>query len=164
MSGKFHIGASGPSVCSASVRPCPLGGEHFDTLAEAESAFQDTMLAEQGGFPTLRKNQEAGPVLPSEENIDGFLDSFDAGGVEFSVDLMDANPDIASQTAHGYFTVEVRRVQWEGEEVFVARADDGGDVEIDSLGDWVSLHSDPASARTAADEMVLDWKRNWGLA
>lgn len=40
---KYHIGKHGlPSVCKATKKPCPLGGDenHFDTLAEAERVAQ----------------------------------------------------------------------------------------------------------------------------
>lgn len=38
---KIHISKSGnPEKCSAKKKPCPLGGEHFDTIDEAYAAIE----------------------------------------------------------------------------------------------------------------------------
>lgn len=39
MAKKHHIGKNGPAPCKAAVR-CPIGGEHFDSMEEAEVAYQ----------------------------------------------------------------------------------------------------------------------------
>lgn len=36
---KYHLTNDGPRACTAIKRACPLGGEHFDTLEEAESVY-----------------------------------------------------------------------------------------------------------------------------
>lgn len=36
---RYHVTAAGnPAICKATVRPCPLGGQHYGTLAAAETA------------------------------------------------------------------------------------------------------------------------------
>lgn len=35
----FHLTADGPKECRAHKRPCPLGGEHYETKSEAEQAY-----------------------------------------------------------------------------------------------------------------------------
>lgn len=39
---KYHLTDDGPRPCTASLRACPLGGEHFDSLADAQSEFEAT--------------------------------------------------------------------------------------------------------------------------
>ena len=36
---RFHLTDDGPRECRAFKRPCPLGGEHFNSLRDAENAF-----------------------------------------------------------------------------------------------------------------------------
>lgn len=48
---KFHLGKNGPAPCSVSPRSkrsCPLGGDHFDSMQEAEQAYQEKMESEYG--------------------------------------------------------------------------------------------------------------------
>lgn len=41
----FHIGKNGSEECNANEYPCPLGGEHFQTLKDAD----DAVAAQYGG-------------------------------------------------------------------------------------------------------------------
>lgn len=160
---RFHVSADGKArPCKAADGTCPLGGEHFDSLAEAESAFEDTMLAEHGDFATIRKGPKV-PALPNGENFDAFLDTLVRGESLWRSDLMESHPAVAAKVFNPYFTVELRRVHWEGQEVFVAWASDGRGLKVEELGECMSLHTDRKSAYAAGYEMVLDWERNWGL-
>lgn len=44
---KIHIGKNGPERCNASVRVCPLGGEHFESMREAQFAQAEAALYSQ---------------------------------------------------------------------------------------------------------------------
>lgn len=52
---KFHITENGPAACTATVRECPYGasgGEHFESMAEAESSFAESL---GGATPAVLK-------------------------------------------------------------------------------------------------------------
>lgn len=40
---KFHVTEDGPKKCNASKRPCPIGGEHFDSLEQAQKSYEKDM-------------------------------------------------------------------------------------------------------------------------
>jgi len=42
----YHLTDDGPKRCTATVRNCPLGGEHFATQAEAQSAHELSMASQ----------------------------------------------------------------------------------------------------------------------
>lgn len=43
MTKKYHIGKDGPAVCNATVRACPIGGEHFENERDAEATYAKKM-------------------------------------------------------------------------------------------------------------------------
>ena len=51
---KFHLTESGPKPCKAKTRNCPIGGDHFESMSQAEEAFSKT----QKFFPTLKLSEE----------------------------------------------------------------------------------------------------------
>ncbi len=46
---KYHISENGPAVCTANKRPCPIGGDHFDSNEAAEEAFLKKLENNLGG-------------------------------------------------------------------------------------------------------------------
>lgn len=51
---KYHINNAGiPSICRATTRPCPLGGEHFDSKQEAVKFAQETNKKTYSLFPGM---------------------------------------------------------------------------------------------------------------
>ncbi len=78
---------SGPKICRASKRPCPIGGNHFSTKAEAQEAFEAQLESESkstitskkiGIFSQLKKTQYEGFYQPETKtlvlsDIDGTL-------------------------------------------------------------------------------------------
>jgi hypothetical protein len=50
----YHLTPEGPKRCTASVRSCPLGGEHFGTVQEAEAAYAATF--EDAGLKSVSAN------------------------------------------------------------------------------------------------------------
>jgi hypothetical protein len=53
MQGRYHIRRDGtPGLCRATTKPCPLGGEHFDSLDAAQDAFQKEMAMRDNGPPS----------------------------------------------------------------------------------------------------------------
>lgn len=42
---KYHLTAEGPKLCGATVRACPLGGEHFATEEAARTAYEARMAS-----------------------------------------------------------------------------------------------------------------------
>jgi hypothetical protein len=57
----YHLTDDGPKPCTATVRACPLGGEHYQTVAEADGAFE----ALQPGFIGLKRNNP--PLVQFDE-------------------------------------------------------------------------------------------------
>lgn len=53
---KYHLNKDGlPAVCKAHVKPCPIGGEHFESKAEALEAAEDMLAEEEELFPSHKK-------------------------------------------------------------------------------------------------------------
>jgi len=50
---KFHITDDGPKECKANVRSCPIGGNHFESIDEAEDAFH----SQNTTFRTLKSRK-----------------------------------------------------------------------------------------------------------
>lgn len=69
----YHLTAEGPKRCTASVRACPLGGEHFDDKKAAEKAFEASM---DNSLVLSKKDNRLAPiVIPSLEfNPEAFSD------------------------------------------------------------------------------------------
>ena len=61
---KYHLTVAGPKPCKANVRPCPIGGEHYSSLNQAEEAFSKT----QEIFPTLKLSDENSRLYRSYRN------------------------------------------------------------------------------------------------
>lgn len=50
---KYHVGSDGvPKLCTATRRPCPLGGEHFESKIEAEKYAEEKLSQEFGSLPS----------------------------------------------------------------------------------------------------------------
>ncbi len=69
----YHLTAEGPRLCSAAKRSCPLGGEHYEHLKEAETAFardfshaplKKATFTEVKARSTLLHLQEAHATVP----------------------------------------------------------------------------------------------------
>lgn len=56
---KYHISPDGPKPCQATKRPCPVGGEHFTALRDAERAFE---AAYGGAVPTGQKSVQLSKI------------------------------------------------------------------------------------------------------
>jgi hypothetical protein len=62
---KYHLSDDGPAVCRASVRSCPYGvagGDHFESLPEAEKAFAESLGGDLS--EPLKKPKTYAPVRP----------------------------------------------------------------------------------------------------
>ena len=54
---KYHLNKEGlPAVCKAHARPCPIGGDHFESKAEALEAAEALLQEEEELFPTHKKH------------------------------------------------------------------------------------------------------------
>lgn len=53
---KFHITEDGPKECSASVKACPVGGEHFTDVQLARKEYENQQRDKI--FSTLKKNKK----------------------------------------------------------------------------------------------------------
>lgn len=92
---RYHLTDDGPKLCRASVRACPLGGEHFDTKKDAETAYETSMsesafVVKKRGEPTVNpKNGFAADVfygdLPPRtiqlDALNGVADALEEDGV-----------------------------------------------------------------------------------
>lgn len=64
---RYHITAKGnPALCRAYARPCPLGGEHYSSKAEATAAYESTMNSTPPTFTAERL------TVADEESIVSF--------------------------------------------------------------------------------------------
>lgn len=54
---KFHLSASGPMICKADYRECPIGGTHYDDYTSASKAFENAMEAEYGAFADVERER-----------------------------------------------------------------------------------------------------------
>ena len=66
---KFHLSANGPTVCHATVRPCPVAGAegHFANRKDAASAYEEKLAGESGSFATQKRPRTMDPsVLQAE--------------------------------------------------------------------------------------------------
>lgn len=50
---KYHLSENGPAPCRAAKKPCPIGGEHYNTLEEAEREYKERNSYET--VPSLSK-------------------------------------------------------------------------------------------------------------
>lgn len=64
MASKFHVTDDGPKPCSAQPGNCPLGGEHYETEAEAQVAYDGAM--EEKRLATLKKEPREGSESSDE--------------------------------------------------------------------------------------------------
>ena len=53
--GRYHLSANGPRLCRAGERPCPLGGEHYSSVADAATAYDTKMLEAFSSFEPHKK-------------------------------------------------------------------------------------------------------------
>lgn len=100
----------------------------------------------------------------TDANFDAFLDELYDGEILLQIDLLAANPDIRAQVARGGFEITVTRVEFEGATAFVARGDDGGDgFDLEEFMVFTRICATEAEARLEADELIMQWKRNWDM-
>lgn len=73
MAQRYHISPESgrPNICRAGKRPCPIGGEHFDSKEEARAASEVKQAAENNAFSTLTKGDSLRSQEPAQ--IDGKL-------------------------------------------------------------------------------------------
>jgi hypothetical protein len=67
---KYHLSDAGPAVCRASVRSCPYGvagGDHFESLPEAEKAFAESLGGDLS--EPLKKPKTYAPIRPDIEPL-----------------------------------------------------------------------------------------------
>jgi superfamily II DNA or RNA helicase len=65
----YHLTEDGPKRCTASVRNCPLGGQHYETMKDAVEAHEVSMSSKV--FKAVRK------LSPAEDPKNGFsLDTY----------------------------------------------------------------------------------------
>lgn len=66
---KYHVGRNGPAKCTASKRPCPLGGEevHFTSLEEAATAYEASMKDQM--LPPGRKTELTDELVANGKDI-----------------------------------------------------------------------------------------------
>lgn len=62
---RFHISSDGtPRKCDAAPGSCPLGGEHFDSPAEAQGSYERSMASQT--FSSFSKKSKPARALPLE--------------------------------------------------------------------------------------------------
>lgn len=104
-------------------------------------------------------------LFPDEAAIERYIDALGDSEPLASIDLIDANPDVRAQLGRrgGIYIIEVHKVSLAGKEYFVARIEDGGSGDLEDEVDELEIFDNEADARDAADEMILQWKENWGM-
>lgn len=82
----------------------------------------------------------------------------------WSVDLMDANPDIRNRLRRpASYEIEVNKIVFDGNEYFEAyeAEETGGDI-FDEL-ETHEIFDNFDEARGAADDMIMGWKDRWDI-
>lgn len=69
---RYHLNKDGlPAICKAHSRPCPIGGDHYDSKSEALQAAEDRLEEEEELFPTHKKEtyhvDASGAAAPCED-------------------------------------------------------------------------------------------------
>lgn len=77
---KFHVTDDGPKACKASVRECPIGGDHFESQKEAQSNFETRMTENSGILNKLKKNRDPATahIREADKIIRSMQDDFKA--------------------------------------------------------------------------------------
>lgn len=60
---KFHLSKQGPAPCAATERACPVGGQHYGSMQEAEAAFgkrhQGRLMPSVSKTPAAARGKQA---------------------------------------------------------------------------------------------------------
>lgn len=71
---KYHITENGPKPCRATKRACPIGGEHFESEQEANSAFEkqniETVLVSSSRKDKFLEPLKIKPIDNIEEKVE----------------------------------------------------------------------------------------------
>jgi hypothetical protein len=139
---KFHLSASGPMPCKASLRDCPVGGRdiHFDDYAEAVKEYETRMESEHG-FGSISGSKPA----VDETNVGAIVTDFarikqiEEGANEFQyghlTPYLDSEHSVYFKKVDDYYT-EVAVLGEDSQPVFATSFDFTQDREavVERLG------------------------------
>lgn len=66
---KYHITDNGPKPCKAVKRPCPVGGEHFESKAQAQNSYEN---AQEDSLKPLKKRKSSAISKEELKSINDF--------------------------------------------------------------------------------------------
>lgn len=106
MSGmRYHLTNDGPKFCTASVRDCPIGGAHFTSKEEANTAFEFKVKLVNPSFSLFKKKPK--PVDPHVKHIIEANSRIEAAEAEMlERDRRQENGTVFHQLAQDGFSVE----------------------------------------------------------
>jgi len=118
-------------------------------VVDLELATPEQVMAAFGAFA-----QGLPPSLPLDEELSGYLSTEELATAAVAVNLLDGFATFAEEHGHQYRY----RMQ-------IANGDCDPAVFFSSLGYWVDVYADAASARAAAnDAFMLQWLDSYGYA
>lgn len=109
---KYHIGKNGrPEVCRANHKPCPLGGKHFESMAEA-GVYADYLLTSQ--FINVPEKESNDVEV---RTLDGFTlkqeTYHDKSSTEYHATMFENMMNVMKQAGYGGSKKERRGLQSE---------------------------------------------------
>lgn len=100
-----------------------------------------------------------------DDSMEALLEAVLDASIVKSVDLMAANPDIASQVRYPDYAINLRALEYNSLSLYVVEIEDGDDGELSE--EWITSTYSFTENRQAADvmfdERIMEWKRNWGI-
>lgn len=153
---KYHINKKGvPAVCKAKTKPCPLGGEHFDSLEAAEISIQKELREEHGIVqlkPEYAKQRKLGVMYnygEEEDKIKAIEEGYEDEMIAYSL-----NPNVKLAAVNKGLYLEVLRFDSDKEVSSAAQIA----YENSPIGKLESLHNEliteKGKAKSVAGELV----------
>jgi hypothetical protein len=160
----LHLGPNGPAKCTATKRPCPIGGEHFDTISGAEKAYSE----KQGGtFPVstvtsetldeiYNQMKDVEDVEDLSPELQKFVESvlFDDSLEEINV--IDEYP--LDYNTVGDYNIYLKKINFEGKPIYVLFKDDGERENPNDLSEVIELYKTEGDAREGMQTAIEVWK------
>lgn len=150
MSVKYHISpeTGRPNQCRASVRVCPVGGDHFDTKEDAREAYEKQMDQATDGLRGIQKEIGDRRAAKSDEPVTD-LEGNDISSVA-GIELVNRESGELESVEKGYVDSE-----WEPRRIYRnATLSSAGGADPYENDDWCGVCSRATDHTGEHDELV----------
>lgn len=177
---KYHLTKNGPSICTASIRDCPIGGEHYTDIKEAEREYSK----DKDILPKVMSKKQNDTIHLSSNFIDAEVKNGDLSDPNARMALISGycgdlakeiikinggkpvflsyNPLMTSEKLEEDFKVDPRTV-FNTPHVLVTT--DKPDVYLDAYGaktlEEIEEHFEGAVPVIGTEEMLDKWMDKW---